>query len=78
MDDLGSETILLYKEEIDEALIPLSVLETLNETVLASSIVFVDEQAHEYMRIALFNDDTQEYDKYVRWFLNYEPINWEV
>ncbi|KAA2396105.1 hypothetical protein F2Y18_15785 [Bacillus cereus] len=75
-DDLLYEIIWLYRDEIDEALIPLSILETLNETVVTSSIIFVDGKGDEYMRIAIFDEQTQEYDKFVGWFINYEPIDW--
>lgn len=78
IDEIGYETVSLYKEEIDEALIPSDVLETLDEMVVASSILFTDENGDEFMRIAVQDSETLEYDKYVRWFINNEPCNWEV
>lgn len=78
IDDIGYETVSLYKEEIDEALIPSNVLETLDEMVVASSILFTDENGDEFMRIAVQDSETLEFDKYVRWFINNEPCNWEV
>lgn len=78
IDEIGYETVSLYKEEIDEALIPSDVLKTLDETVVASSILFTDENGDEFMRIAVQDSETLEYNKYVRWFINNEPCNWEV
>jgi len=77
IDEIGYETVSLYKEEIDEALIPSDVLETLDEMVVASSILFTDENGDEFMRIAVQDNETLEYDKYVRWFINSIPFNWE-
>ncbi|WP_223553884.1 hypothetical protein [Lysinibacillus sphaericus] len=78
VSQLSYETIELYRDEIDETMIPDSVLETLDEIVIASSIIFVDEKGDEYLRIAVLNDETAEYDKFVRWFINNEPIDWAV
>ena len=78
IDDIGYETVWLYKEEVDEVLIPLDVLETLDEVVVASSVLYVDENGDEYMRLAVQDHETLEYDKYVRWFINSEPLDWEV
>lgn len=78
IDEIGYETVSLYKEEIDEALIPLNVLETLDEMVVASSILFTDENGDEFTRIAVQDSTTLEFNKYVRWFINNEPCNWEV
>lgn len=77
IDEIGYETVSLYKEEIDEALIPSDVLETLDEMVVASSILFTDENGDEFMRLAVQDSETLEYDKYVRWFINNQPFNWE-
>lgn len=76
IDDVSYETIWLYKDEIDETLIPADVLETLSEVVVASSILFVDENEVEYMRIAVQDEKTLAYDKYVRWFVDYKAIDW--
>ena len=78
IDEIGYETVWLYKEEVDEALIPSAVLKTLEEVVVASSVLYIDENGDEYMRIAVQNHETLEYDKYVRWFINNVPIDWEV
>lgn len=78
IDEIGYETVWLYKDEVDEHLIPLDVLETLDEVVIASSILYVDENGDEYMRLAVQDHETLEYDKYVRWFINNEPLDWEV
>lgn len=78
IDDIGYETVWLYKEEVDEVLIPSDVLETLDEVVVASSILYVDENGDEYMRLAVQDHETLAYDKYVRWFINNEPLNWEI
>lgn len=78
IDDVGYEAVWLYKEEVDEVLIPFDVLETLDEVVVASSILYVDENGDEYMRIAVQDHETLAYDKYVRWFINNEPIDWEA
>lgn len=77
IDEIGYETVSLYKEEIDEALIPSDVLETLDEMVVASSNLFTDENGDEFMRIAVQESETLEYDKYVQWFINNKPCNWE-
>lgn len=76
IDEIGYETVSLYKEEIDEALIPSDVLETLDEMVVASSTLFTDENGDEFMRIAVQDSETLAYDKYVRWFINNKPFNW--
>lgn len=78
IDDIGYETVWLYKEEVDEALIPSDVLETLDEVVVASSILYVDKNGDEYMRLAVQDLETLEYNKYVRWFINSEPLDWEI
>lgn len=78
IDEIGYETVWLYKDEVDEHLIPLDVLEILDEVVIASSILYVDENGDEYMRLAVQDHETLEYDKYVRWFINNEPLDWEV
>ena len=78
IDDVGYEAVWLYKEEVDEVLIPFDVLETLDEVVVASSILYVDEKGDEYMRLAVQDHETLAYDKYVRWFINNEPIDWEA
>lgn len=78
IDDIGYETVWLYKEEVDEVLIPSDVLETLDEVVVASSILYVDENGDEYMRLAVQDHETLAYDKYVRWFINNEPLDWEI
>lgn len=78
MVEISYETIQLYNDEIDEAMIPNEVLVTLGDMVTASSILFVDATGNEYMRIAVQDDETFVYDKYVRWFINYEPVEWEV
>lgn len=78
LNEIGYETISLYKDEIDELLIPLDVLETLDEFVVASTIVYTDEYGDEYMRIAVQDTETLAYDKYVRWFINYTPMDWET
>lgn len=78
IDEIGYETIWLYKDEIDEALIPSAILETLSEVVVASSILFTDENGVEYMRIAVQDEITLAYDKYVRWFIDYQAVDWEV
>lgn len=78
IDEIGYETVSLYKEEIDEALIPSNVLKTLDKIVVASSILFTDENGDEFMRIAVQDSETLEFNKYVRWFINNEPCNWEV
>lgn len=77
IDEIGYETVSLYQEEIDEALIPSDVLQTLDEMVVASSILFTDENGDEFMCIAVQDSETLEYDKYVRWFINNKPCNWE-
>lgn len=77
IDEIGYETVSLYQEEIDEALIPSDVLQTLDEMVVASSILFTDENGDEFMCIAVQDSETLEYDKYVRWFINNKPFNWE-
>lgn len=78
MAEISYETIQLYNDEIDEAMIPNEVLVTLGDMVTASSILFVDEIGNDYMRIAVQDEETFEYDKYIRWFINYEPVDWEV
>lgn len=70
MAEISYETIQLYKDEIDEAMIPNEVLATLGDMVTASSILFVDATGNEYMRIAVQDEETFAYDKYVRWFIN--------
>ena len=65
IDEIGYETVWLYKEEVDDFLIPLDVLETLDEVVVASSILYIDENGDEYMRLAVQDHETLEYDKYV-------------
>lgn len=77
LNDIGYETISLYKDEIDELLIPLDVLEMLDDLVVASTIIYTDEHGDEYMRIAVQDSETLAYDKYVRWFINYTPLDWE-
>lgn len=76
IDDIGYETVWLYKEEVDEAFIPSDVLETLDAVVVASSILFTDESGDEYMRLAVQDPLTLTYDKYVRWFINHTPLDW--
>lgn len=78
LNEIGYETISLYKDEIDDLLIPSEILETLDELVVASAIVYTDEYGDEYMRIAVQDSKTLAYDKYVRWFINNEPIDWEA
>lgn len=78
INEIGYETIWLYKDEVDEHFIPLEVLETLDEVVVASSVLYVDKNGDEYMRIAVQDHETLAYDKYVRWFLNNEPLDWEM
>lgn len=78
IDEIGYETVWLYKEEVDDFLIPLDVLETLDEVVVASSILYIDENGDEYMRLAVQDHETLEYDKYVRWFINSTPLDWEI
>lgn len=78
LHEIGYEIVSLHKSEIDEMLIPLDILETLDELVVASSIVYTDEHGDEYMRIAVQDSKTLAYDKYVRWFINYTPLDWEV
>ncbi|ODV53737.1 MULTISPECIES: hypothetical protein [Lysinibacillus] len=77
LNEIGYETISLYKDEIDEMLIPIDVLETLDELVVASTVVYTDEHGDEYMRIAVQDTETLAYDKYVRWFINYTPLDWD-
>lgn len=77
IDDIGYETVWLYKEEVDEVLIPSDVLETLDAVVVASSILFTDENGDEYMRLAVQDNETLNYDKYIRWFINSTPLDWE-
>ncbi|MDA1558214.1 hypothetical protein PDK45_25120 [Bacillus cereus] len=78
MDEISYETIKFYKDEIDEAMIPNEVLATLGDKVTASSILFVDAEGNEYMRIAVQDEGTFVHDKYVRWFINYKPVDWKV
>lgn len=78
LNEIGYETVSLYKDEIDEVLIPLDVLETLDDLVVASAISYTDENGDEYMCIAVQDSETLEFDKYVRWFINNTPIDWEV
>lgn len=78
LNEIGLETISLYIDEIDELLVPLEVLETLDELVVASTIEYTDEHGDEYMRIAVQDSETLAYDKYVRWFINSTPLDWEI
>lgn len=78
LNEIGYETISLCKDEIDDLLIPSEILETLDELVVASTIVYTDEYGDEYMRIAVQDSETLVYDKYVRWFINNELIDWET
>ncbi|MFJ5766923.1 hypothetical protein ACIP9C_16350 [Lysinibacillus sp. NPDC093210] len=78
LNEIGYETISLYKDEIDELLIPIDVLETLDELVVASTIVYIDGHGDEYMRIAVQDSETLAYDKYVRWFINNTLLDWEI
>lgn len=78
LNEIGYETISLYKDEIDDLLIPSEILETLDELVVASTIVYTDEHGDEYMHIAVQDSETLAYDKYVCWFINNEPIDWET
>ncbi|MGE8052883.1 hypothetical protein ACQKOD_02765 [Bacillus mycoides] len=77
VSQLSYETVQLYKDEIDEVMIPESVIEALDEKIVASSIIFVCENGNEFLRIAVFNEVTATYDKYIRWFINYEPVDLE-
>ena len=61
-EEIGHETQWLYKDEIDERLVPAHLMEQLEETVIFNAAGYEDEDGTYYLLLQLYlpNDEIHE------------------
>ena len=73
IDEVGYESILFEKEEIDETLIPTSILAPLPEPIVTSSVDFTDTDGNYYLYLSVSRDEINK-PPYEVWLVNGEVI----
>ncbi|WP_312505954.1 hypothetical protein [Lysinibacillus sp.] len=69
--EIGYESYTFYKEEIDEALVPASVIEHLEEPILTESASYIDLEGNYYLVIQV---ETGAVEPYEVWLVNDEVV----
>jgi len=73
IDQVGYESLLFEKEEIDERLIPTAILASLSEPIVTSSVDYTDEEGNYYLYLSVSRDEIG-LPTYEVWLLNGELI----
>lgn len=73
IDEVGYESLLFEKEEIDETLIPTSILARLPEPIETSSVDYTDKEGNYYLYLSVSCDDIG-LPPYEVWLINGEVI----
>lgn len=73
IDELGYESLLFEKEEIDETLIPTVILAPLSEPIVTSSVDFTDAEGNYYLYLSVSRDEI-ECPPFEVWLVNGEVI----
>jgi len=73
IDQVGYESLLFEKEEIDETLIPTAILAPLSEPIVTSSVDYTDEEGNYYLYICVSRDEIRLLP-YEVWLVNGEVI----
>ncbi|ATP39004.1 hypothetical protein CSE16_02630 [Solibacillus sp. R5-41] len=71
LSEVGYETVFLYKEEMDEQLVPARVVDHLEGPIETESASYIDENGDEHLVILV---ETGSVDPYEVWLLNGEVI----
>ena len=67
--EIGYESHLFYKEEIDEQLVPMNIIEHLEGPILTESASYTDSVGNYYLVIQV---ETGAVDPYEVWLVNHE------
>lgn len=67
--EIGYESYLFYKEEIDEQLVPASIIEHLEDPILTESASYTDIEGNYYLVIQV---ETGTVEPYEVWLVNDE------
>lgn len=70
--EIGYESHIFYKEEIDEQLVPASVIEHLEEPILTESASYIDLEGNDYLVIQV---ETGAAEPYEVWLVNDEVVH---
>ena len=71
ISEIGYETVLLYKEEIDEKLVPAEVVDHLEGPIETESASYIDTNGDEHLVILV---ETGSLEPYEVWLINGELI----
>lgn len=70
--EVGMESVILFKEEFDENLVPAGVVDHLEGPIETESASYIDDKGDEYLVILV---ETNSVDPYEVWLLNGELIS---
>lgn len=73
LHEIGYESILLERDEVDEDLIPLDEIQTLPNPLLAHSFIYVEDEGDEWICV-LVTDESSQSKHYEAWFKNNEKF----
>jgi len=73
VNEVGYESILLERDEVDENLIPLDEIQTLPNPLLAHSFIYVEDEGDEWICV-LVTDEFSQFKHYEAWFENSTKI----
>ena len=71
MSEIGYETVFLYKEEIDEQLVPAVIIDHLEGSIETESASYIDENGDKHLVISV---ETDSVDSYEVWLINGEVV----
>lgn len=71
ISEIGYETVLLYKEEIDEQLVPTDKIDHLEAPIETGSASYIDENGDEHLVILV---ETGSVEPYEVWLINGELV----
>ena len=74
INEVGYESLLFEKEEIDETLIPTEILAPLPESIVTSSVDFTDDEGNYYLYLSVSRDEINK-PPYEVWLVNGEVIS---
>lgn len=72
LSEVGIESVILYKEEFDENIVPAVIIDHLEGPIETESASYIDEKGDEHLVILV---ETNSVDPYEVWLLNGEVIS---
>ncbi len=73
LNEVGFESILLERDEVNEDLIPLHEIQTLPNPLLAHSFIYVEDEGDEWICVVV-TDESNRFNHYEAWLKNNEEI----